>query len=251
MHTSPVSFPTVSVPLLLKYTKASTQTPNSHPPDNTIHLHPKAADRNLQKPRPAHMGRVSRTQPSTSATQFTRPVLTAPTRGVKGSRPHVLKGKKPAPACLKGRETAPAGRKCKELAPAVRKSKEPASVGKKSKDAAPADRKGKEPGPGTVIEPPPPTIVVHLSEGARDGQVPPPTSSTTTVQPSEGVGNGQEPPTTSSPTTVQPSEVAGDGQEPPPPAVPPLCSRHRLRMVCNPANYKEQDGCVVGLHNLL
>ncbi|KAJ1192300.1 hypothetical protein NDU88_001611 [Pleurodeles waltl] len=156
------------------------------------------------------MGRFGRTEPNTSATQSTGPVITTPTRGGKGSRPHVLKVKEPAPGSLRGKEPAPAARKTKEPAPAGKKGKEPAPAARKSIEPAPAGRKTKWPGAGTVTEPQPPTVVVQPSEVPGDGQEPPPSSITTsTEQPSEVAGDGQEAPPTSSTTTSteQPSEV--------------------------------------------
>ncbi|KAJ1215493.1 hypothetical protein NDU88_003101 [Pleurodeles waltl] len=90
------------------------------------------------------MGRVARTQPSTSAEQFLGPVVAVPICGEKDFRPQILKGKEPARATKKGKEPAPATKKGKESAPATKKEKEPAPAAKKGKEPAPATKKGKE-----------------------------------------------------------------------------------------------------------
>ncbi|KAJ1180138.1 hypothetical protein NDU88_005362 [Pleurodeles waltl] len=137
---------------------------------------------------------VRRPQQSTSANQSTGPVVTTPTRGGKGSRPHVPRVKEPAPGSPKGKEAVQAAakkgkepaqaaaKKGKEPAQAAakkgkapaqaaaKKGKEPAqAAARKTKEPAPAGRKSKGPGAVTVMEPPPPTMVVKQSEVAGEG----------------------------------------------------------------------------------
>ncbi|KAJ1099884.1 hypothetical protein NDU88_004978 [Pleurodeles waltl] len=197
-------------------------------------------------------------------------------------------------ASRKGKEAPPAAtRKGKEAPPDVyRKGKvaPPAATGKGKGKSPAADRKGKEPAPsdrkdrrhgtGTHSEHSPQTMVVQLSEAAKEGLEPSPTTGSNATSTTTSTTNSTT--ASSSSPSGQPSEAAEEELEPPPPLaalppaplpaplpaaeaafgshlrlqvkgwslppplpappLPPLSSRHRRRAVCSPASM----GCCAG-----